>query len=81
MIEVDADKKIQMVKMILDDVYEIMINFKPLIEEMIKLDEVQIYREDGTLIKIASLFGSIAKKCKELELNPFSEEFLNNIKN
>ncbi len=81
MIEIDTDKKLEMVKMILDDVYEIMVTFKPLIEEMIKLDEAQKYREDGTLLKIASLFGNIAKRCKEIELYPFSEEFLNNIKN
>ena len=81
MIKVDTDKKIETVKMILDDVYEIMITFKPLIEEMLKLDAVQKYREDGTILKVASLFGSIAEKCRELESSPFSEEFLDRIKN
>ena len=81
MIEVDTEKKIEKVKIILDDVYEIMICFKPLIEEMLKLDEAQKYREDGTFIRIASLFGDIAKRCKEIEFYPFSEEFLNSIKN
>ena len=81
MIEIDSDKKLEMVKMILDDVYEIMIHFKPLVEEMLKLDGAQKYREDGTFLKIATLFGDIAKRCKEIELYPFSEEFLSNIKN
>ena len=81
MIEVDNDKKIEIVKMILDDVYEIMIHFKPLVEKMLKLDEAQKYRENGTFFKIATLFGDIAKRCKEIELYPFSEEFLSNIKN
>lgn len=81
MIEVDTEKKIQMVKTILDDVYEIMITFQPILEEMIKSDEAKKYREDGTFTKAASLFGNIAKKCKELELYPLTEEFLKEMKN
>lgn len=80
MIEVDIDKKIHIVKTILDDVYDIMITFKPIIEQMAKLDDARKYQEDGTFTKAASLFGSIAKKCQELELYPFTKEFLNNIK-
>jgi len=81
MIEVDIDKKIQLIKTILDDVYEIMITFKPIIQEVIKLEEARKYKDDGTLLKAATLFGSIAKKCKELELYPFNKDFLDNIEN
>ena len=80
MIEVDIDKKIHIVKAILDDVYDIMITIKPVIEQMTELDDARKYREDGTFFKAASLFGSIAKKCQELELYPFTPEFLNNIR-
>ena len=80
MLEEDIDKKIHIVKTILDDVYDIMITIKPIIEQMTKLNDARRYREDGTFIKAASLFGSIARKCQELELYPFTPEFLNNIK-
>ena len=80
MIEVDIDKKIHIVKTILDDVYDIMITIKPVIEQMTELDDARKYREDGTFSKAASLFGSIARRCQDLELYPFTREFLNNIK-
>ena len=32
-----------------------------------ELEEAQIYKKNGTLERVASLFGEIAENCKELE--------------
>jgi len=63
----EMGKKILLVKNILNHVYEIMELFSPLIELSMELEEAQIYKKNGTLERVASLFGEIAENCKELE--------------
>ena len=63
----DMGRKILLVKNILNEVYEIIALFRPLLELSMELEEAQIYKKNGTLERVASLFGKIADNCKELE--------------
>lgn len=63
----DMGRKILLVKNILNEVYEIIELFSPLIELSMELEEAKIYKKNGTLERVASLFGEIANNCKELE--------------
>ena len=63
----DMGRKILLVKNILNEVYEIIALFRPLLELCMELEEAQIYKKNGTLERVASLFGEIAQNCKELE--------------
>ena len=63
----EMGRKILLVKNILNDVYEILELFSPLIELSMELEEAKIYKKNGTLERVASLFGEIAENCKELE--------------
>jgi hypothetical protein len=63
----DMGRKILLVKNILNEVYEIIALFRPLLELSMELEEAQIYKKNGTLERVASLFGDIAENCKELE--------------
>ncbi len=60
-------RKILLVKNILNDVYEIIALFRPLLELSMEMEEAQIYKKNGTFERVASLFGEIADNCKELE--------------
>jgi len=63
----DIERKIMLVKNILNHVYEIIVLFRPLLEISMEMEEAQIYKKNGTLERVASLFGEIAENCKELE--------------
>lgn len=63
----DMGRKILLVKNILNEVYEIIELFSPLLELSMELEEAQIYKKNGTFERVASLFGEIAENCKELE--------------
>jgi len=65
--EDDINKKLNLCKNILDDVYEILDLFKPLIPLLLKMEEAKKYRENGTFNRVASLFGEISELCKEIE--------------
>ena len=65
--EDEINKKIHIVKNILDNVYEILKLFKPLMDKMLKMDEANQYKVDGTFERAASLFGEISDFCKEIE--------------
>ena len=67
--EDDINNKIQIVKNILDNVYEILTLFKPLMEKMLKMDEANQYKVNGTFERAASLFGEISDLCMEIEGN------------
>jgi len=70
LISVNDDKvnrELHLVRNILKDVYEIVEIFKPLLNKMLKMEEADQYVKDGTLEKVASLFGDISFLCKEIE--------------
>lgn len=67
--EDDINKKIQIVKNILDNVYEILTLFKPLMDRMLQMDEANKYKANGTFESAASLFGEISDLCREIENN------------
>ncbi|MHA2182082.1 MAG: hypothetical protein ACXAAH_11740 [Promethearchaeota archaeon] len=67
--EDDINKKIQIVKDILDNVYEILSLFKPLMDKMLKMDDAHQYKVNGTFKRAATLFGEISDLCKEIENN------------
>lgn len=80
--EDDINKKIQIVKDILDNVYEILTLFKPLMDKMLKMDEANQYKVNGTFKRAASLFGEISDLCKEIENNSLPPDtFLENLRN
>jgi hypothetical protein len=65
--ERDFERKIVLVKGILNNVYEIMNIFKPLFDLMLEMEEAKIYKKNGTFEKAANLFGEISEYCRELE--------------
>jgi len=78
----DINKKIQLVKKVLDDVYEILKLFGPLMTQMLELEEAKKYKKDGTFEKAAFLFGEISQHCKEIEgISIPSNSFLENLGN
>ena len=81
-IERDIQKKIQIIKEILDNINQIFNIFKPIIKKMKTMEETQKYRTNGTLKKASSLFGDIANQCKDLANLPLVPEgFLENLGN
>ncbi|KKN40649.1 hypothetical protein LCGC14_0731350 [marine sediment metagenome] len=70
------------VKSLLDNVYEILQLFSPLMARMLELDEAKKYKKNGTFDKAAFLFGEISQLCKEIEGTPLpSATFLENLGN
>ena len=77
----DIDLKLKLVKNILKNVERIFILFKPLLQEMMKLEEARKFAEDGTFNHAQSLFDEINKDCMELTKSPFLDDFMKNLKN
>ena len=65
----EINKKIVLVKNILNNVYEILALFKPLFDLVIDMEEAKLYRQNGTFSKATTLLGEISDSCKELEGN------------
>ena len=63
----NVNRKLQLVNNILNDVYEILEIFKPLLDEMLKREETDRYIKNGAIERAASLFGDISFLCKEIE--------------
>lgn len=61
------NRKINLVRNILSNVYEVLELFKPLLEKMLKMEEAEQYKNNGSFKKAASLFGDISFLCKEIE--------------
>jgi len=74
--QIDVERKTEIIKVILNDVYEILTLFKPLLSTMIQREEAQKFKKDGTFSEAARLFGNIAKNSKELEVLS-AQDFLN----
>ncbi|MHA2037475.1 MAG: hypothetical protein ACW98X_13655 [Promethearchaeota archaeon] len=80
--EDDINKKIHLVKNILDNVYEILTLFKPLMDKMLQMEEANKFKADGTFERAASLFGEISDLCKEIENSSLPpNSFLENLGN
>jgi len=80
--EDDVNRKIQIVKDILDNIYEILAIFRPLMEKMLQMDEAPKYKASGAFQQAASLFGEISDLCKEIEENSLPPStFLGNLGN
>ncbi|MFW9785175.1 MAG: hypothetical protein ACFFFB_23040 [Candidatus Heimdallarchaeota archaeon] len=62
-----VSRKINFVKNILNNVYEILELFKPLLETMLEFEEAEQYKKNGVFEKAASLFGEISSLCKAIE--------------
>ncbi|MFX1393713.1 MAG: hypothetical protein ACFFAH_09065 [Promethearchaeota archaeon] len=77
----EITQKIHLVKKILNNVFEILILFRPIIDQMKISDEFKQYYKNGTLEKVASLFGEISNQSKKIAGFHLSEEFLSNLKN
>ncbi|MFX1278865.1 MAG: hypothetical protein ACFFA3_05560 [Promethearchaeota archaeon] len=76
------NRKINLVKNILKNVYEILELFKPLLEIMLKMEESERFKKNGVFQKAASLFGEISVLCKEIEDDtPALNLFLDNLGN
>ena len=80
--EDEINKKIVLVKNILNHIYEILTLFKPLMDKLIKMEEANDFKKDGTFDRAAYLFGEISDLCKEIESNSTpSSTFLENLGN
>ncbi len=65
----EINKKIVLVKDILNNVYEILALFKPMFDLMLEMEEAKLFRQNGTFSKAAELLGEISDSCRELEGN------------
>ena len=80
--EDDINKKIFIVKEILNNVYEILNIFRPLLSKMLEMEDAEHYKKDGSFERAASLFGEISELCKEIEKKPLpSTNFLDKLGN
>ncbi len=80
--EDEINNKIYLTKKILENVYEILELFKPLLIKMIKMPEAEDYKKDGSFKKAASLFGKVSDLCEEIETSSFpSINFLKSLGN
>jgi len=75
------NRKIQFVKNILNDVYEVLEIFKPLLDEMLKMEEADRYIKNGTIERAVSLFSDISFLCKEIENESPLNISLDNLRN
>ncbi len=75
------DAKIQILKNILNNIYEIMVIFKPLLDKMLKMEDAQGLKDEGLILKAADLFGEISRDCNTLTGAQFSPSFFKNLKN
>lgn len=76
------NKKIQIVKNILKNVYQILELFKPLLSRLLEMEEAEQYKKNGVFKEAADLFGEISTLCKEIEneslpLNLFTSDLGN----
>ena len=80
--EDDINKKIILVKNILNHIYEILKLFKPLMDKVIKMEEAKEFKKNGNFDRAAFLFGEISDLCKEIEKNSSpASNFLENLGN
>lgn len=80
--EKDINRKIFITKEILNNVYEILEIFKPLLSKMLKMEDAKYLKQNGSLERVAALFGQISHLCKEIEnKNSPSNDFLKNLGN
>lgn len=80
--EDEINKKIQLTKKILDNVYEILELFKPLLSKLVKMPEAEDYKKNGDFEKAALLFGNISNLCEKIEDKSFpSMAFLEGLGN
>ncbi len=80
--EDEINKKILLTKKILENVYEILEIFKPLLSKMIKMPEAKEYKENGSFKRAATLFGRISDLCEKIESDNFpSHTFLESLGN
>ena len=70
------DNKTIIIKNILNDVYQILTLFKPILSKMMEMEEAPILEKNGTFGEAARLFGNIAKNSRDLEVQS-AQEFLN----
>jgi len=77
----EITQKIHLVKKILNNVFEILILFSPIIDQMKMSEDFKHYYKNGTIEKVASLFGEISDQSKEIAGIHLSEEFFKNLKN
>ncbi len=65
--EEDINKKLLLVKQLLNHTYDILKLFKPLMEEMLKIEEAKKGKNIMMYEKAGYLFGEISHICKEIE--------------
>ena len=65
--EEDINKKLLLVKKLLNHTYDILKLFRPLMEEMVKMEEAKKYKNIGMFEKAGYLFGEISHICNEIE--------------
>ncbi len=80
--EDEINNKIKLTKEILNHIYEILTLFRPLMDKMIKMEEANEFKKNGTFDRAAYLFGEISDLCKEIEtISTPSGTFLENLGN
>ncbi len=80
-LKIELDKKLQIVKKVLDNVVQIMEIFKPLLDKVLELEESKEFSRNGMFNQAITLLGEITDQCRLLEQSPHSEKFLKDLKN
>ncbi len=76
--QIDLEKKIQIIKNILELYLEIMIALRPILKNDICKAEI---KKKGTLFKLANLFEEISVLCKGFGYPNLSDEIFKDLKN
>ena len=79
--KLEINKKMALVKKILNNVYELLALLNPIIDQMKISKDFQHFYHDGTVKKMANTFGKISEHSREIAKYPMKNEFLNNLKN
>ena len=83
-IDKENEKTMQITKKILDNVFHILNLLSPIIDKIKMSEELQEFYQNGTIKKVAFLFGEISEQSKKIadyNLSNLSEEFLENLDN
>ena len=77
----EINKKMNLIKQILNNVYELLSLFNPIIDQIKISKDFKRFYQDGTIEKMANTFGKISEHSREIAKYPISNEFLSNLKN
>ena len=77
----EINNKMNLVKKILNNVYELLSLLNPIMDQMRISEDFKHFYQDGTIEKMANTFGKISEHSRKIAKYPISNEFLSKLKN